>query len=100
MFTFFCIMTSICLVAGLFFLFLQPVEPAEQVDQDGGQPQILEPDESANSFQGDIKETYMMLKNVRMFSLYPLMVSTALNQGILSSVFIKMMVDTMDDSTG
>ena len=34
-----------------------------------------------------------------MATLYPLMVSTALNLGILSSVFIKMMVDTMDDRT-
>ena len=31
--------------------------------------------------------------------LYPVMVSTALNLGILSGVFIKMMVDTMDDRT-
>jgi len=34
-----------------------------------------------------------------MAMLYPVMVSTALNLGILSSVFIKMMVETMDDRT-
>ena len=37
--------------------------------------------------------------NSRMAILYPAMVSTALNLAILSSVFIKMMVDTMDDRT-
>lgn len=47
----------------------------------------------------DIKQTFTMLMNGRMATLYPLMVSTALNLGILSSVFIKMMVDTMDDRT-
>ena len=47
----------------------------------------------------DIKQTFTMLTNGRMATLYPLMVSTALNLGILSSVFIKMMVDTMDDRT-
>ena len=35
-FTFYCIMTSICLLASLFFLFLQPVEPeAAEVVEDG-----------------------------------------------------------------
>ena len=47
----------------------------------------------------DIKQTFTMLMNGRMATLYPLMVSTALNLGILSSVFIKMMVDTMEDRT-
>jgi hypothetical protein len=47
----------------------------------------------------DIKETFAMLTNKRMASLYPTMVFTALNLGIFASVFIKMMVDTMEDKT-
>ena len=41
-------------------------------------------------------ETFALLKNTRMAMLYPTIFSTAINLAILSSVFIKMMVDTMD----
>ena len=47
----------------------------------------------------DIKETFSMLTNKRMATLYPTMAFTAINLGIFASVFIKMMVDTMDDKT-
>mmetsp|Transcript_28952 Transcript_28952/g.38587 ORF Transcript_28952/g.38587 Transcript_28952/m.38587 type:complete len:80 (+) Transcript_28952:788-1027(+) len=38
-----------------------------------------------------------MVLDGRMVRLYPTMILTALNLGIFASVFIKMMVDTMDD---
>ena len=95
-FTFYCIMTSICLLASLFFLFLQPVEP-EQQNQDSSYD--VEPEESTSSAMEDIKQTFAMFSDKRIATLYPLIFSTALNLAILSSVFIKMMVATMDDRT-
>lgn len=47
----------------------------------------------------DIKQTFALFTDKRMASLYPIIFSTALNLAILSSVFIKMMVATMDDRT-
>lgn len=47
----------------------------------------------------DIKETFAMLANKRMSTLYPTMVLSSITIGIYASVFIKMMVDSMDDRT-
>jgi len=41
-----------------------------------------------------------MLLNKRMSTTYPIMLTTALNQGIFSVIFIQMMVSTMGDSHG
>lgn len=94
-FTFYCIMTSICFFASLFFLFLQPVEAKDKDNLKVETPEDNEPQLTAKE---DIKETFKMLSDRRIRALYPLMFSTALNLGILSSVFIKMMVQTMKDS--
>ena len=45
----------------------------------------------------DIKDTYNMLLNARLSKTYLLITSSAINMSILAGVFIKMMVDTMDD---
>ena len=58
-----------------------------------------EEEEASKSTIEDIKETFSMLTNKRIAMLYPTMVFTAINLGIFASVFIKMMVDTMDDRT-
>ena len=102
-FTFYCIMTFICLLASLFFLFLKPVDTEIVEDeyrgegQEGSQPVIAVEEEASTSTKEDIKQTFIQLMNPRIATLYPAMISTALNLGIISSVFIKMMVDTMDD---
>ena len=46
----------------------------------------------------DIKETCKLVARFRMAMLYPIMLSTALNVGIFSSVFVKMMTDTMEET--
>lgn len=102
-------MTVICLFASLFFLFLQPVnkelnDDADQIDEDSGEllkavkPQNLEESPELNTAKQDVKDTFRMLMNGRMATTYLMMLSTALNIAILSGVFIKMMVDTMQDN--
>ena len=45
----------------------------------------------------DVKATFALIMDKRMATLYPTMAFQAINTGIYASVFIKMMVDTMDD---
>ena len=48
------------------------------------------------SVKQDIKETCRLVARPRMAMLYPVMVSTSINIGIFSSVFIKIMTDSME----
>lgn len=58
-FTFYCVMTGMCVLSSLFFLLLPSVEP--------------DPDEPVEvfSFKYDIRDTCMMLINKRMVTLFP-----------------------------
>jgi hypothetical protein len=83
-FTFYCIMTGMCILASLFFLFLPSIEP--------------DPEEPVEvfSFKYDIRDTCLMLFNRRMMTVYMAFVTTATNGAISGTIFTPMFVDTMN----
>ena len=54
-------------------------------------------EEEEKSTSEQIKDTFAMLMNKRLSHTYWLMAASAINLAILSSVFVKLMVDTMED---
>ena len=86
-------MSVISLLASLFFLLLQPVEPYRSMVT--GHPINNQNEEELKLTSEQIKETFVLLFNKRISTLYPLMTANAINNAIFASVIIKMIVDTM-----
>ena len=51
------------------------------------------------NFKADVRETCKLVVRPRMMALFPLMLVLAINLGIYSSVFAKMMTETMSNRT-
>ena len=97
-FTFYCIMTGICVLASLFFLLLRPVQEKKTGDDHATVPDEPKDCEPKSSTKEQIMATFRMLGDRRIRALYPLVLSTALNNSIISAVFIKLIVNTMEEN--
>ena len=75
-FTFYCVMTALCVGASFFFLLL--TKPQSHDDQDEKNSEA----EEQTSVSQDIKETWDLLISKRMLCLMPLIIQSAFNLGI------------------
>ena len=90
-FTFYIVMTGLCIGASFFFLLLSQPEAVEDAP-DAQNNKEAEPETSVSQ---DIKETWDLFISKRMLCLMPLIIQSAFNLGIQASVFVKMMESTM-----
>ena len=65
------------------------------MSKDALQSSEPEGESGSHSVGKDIAETFALLQDIRIATLYPLILASAINLAILSSVFIVMMQDTM-----
>ena len=86
-FTFYIVMTGLCIGASFFFLLLS--KPIQHDDQ------RAVANEDSQPISQDIKETWELFISKRMLCFSPLILQSAFNLGIQASVFVKMMEDTM-----
>ena len=87
-FTFYCVMTSMCIFSSLFFLFLPSVIPSPDEQQE------------IYNFRQNMEDTCIMLVNKRMVILYMAFITTGINYAISGSIFTPMFVDSMDKVAG
>ena len=88
--TFYLVMTSLCVLASLFFLLLR-IPLKEGLDT----PENLEEPKVQQSVKEDIKETWNLLINPRMLLLVPLFILSAFSIGIFAAVLVPLMTDAI-----
>ena len=98
-FTFYCVMTSLCVGASLFFLLLRPVSATSERTDAESQAHTSNGEEQQKPVKEEIIATAKLLIDTRMLlGLQPLIMQSAINIAIFSSIFVNMFKETMDQS--
>ena len=105
-FSFYCVMSSLGFLAVIFCLLLRPlpshkvndVSPSTATEEDGTVEQQKQPVlRRQKTVRDDMRETCKMLFTKRMCPLYPLIGCTSMIKAIYGSIFVRLMVNTMQD---